>query len=86
MTSGDEGELATDYIHKSPAVRQLFCKTCGCHSYHKGDIPQVGGEFVSENVACLDDVDDSEMEGIRVRYADGRNDNWWNEPKEKTWL
>src|SRR5271169_6808701 len=82
----DEAELTTDFIYRSPAVHQLFCKKCGCHAYHRGDIPQVGGKFVSVNIACLDDVEDSEMAGITVRYADGRNDNWWNEPKEKTWL
>ena len=41
---------------------------------------------MSVNVACLDDVDFSELEGVTVRYADGKADNWWNEPKEKTIL
>jgi len=44
------------------------------------------GEFVSVNVACLDDLPFEELEGVVVRYADGRNDAWWNEPKEKSIL
>lgn len=82
----DEAELTTDYVYKNPAIHQLFCKKCGCHAYHKGDIPQIGGKFVSINVACLDDVEEGELDGVAVRFADGRNDNWWNEPKEKKWL
>lgn len=84
--TGEEAELTTDYIYRSPAVHQLFCKKCGCHAYHKGDIPEVGGEFVSVNVACLDDIAEGELVGLSVRYADGRNDNWWNEPKDKAYL
>ena|SRR5271170_1119710 len=81
-----EAELTTDYIFKSPMVHQIFCKKCGTHAYHRGDIPQVGGEFVSVSIACLDDVDEAGMSALDVRHADGRNDNWWNEPKDKTYL
>ena len=73
----------TDYILKNPALHNLFCKKCGTHAYHRGDLPQLGGEFVSINVACLDDVEPLELAALGVRYADGKNDNWWNEPAQK---
>ena len=82
----NEAELTTDYIYKSPAVHQLFCKKCGVHAYHRGDIPEVGGAFVSVNVACIDDIEHEELAELKVRYADGLNNNWWNEPKVKTYL
>jgi hypothetical protein len=87
-TSNDANEstVMTDYVFRSPAIHNLFCKTCGVHAFHKGNIPEVGGEFVSVNVACLDDIDAAELAQLRVRYADGLNDNWWNEPTEKSIL
>jgi len=86
LSEADEAELTTDYIFRTPDAHQLFCKTCGVHAYHRGDIPQIGGAFVSVNVACLDDIEHEELAKVQIRYADGLNDNWWNEPKEKAYL
>lgn len=83
---GNEAELVSDYIMKNPELHHEFCKVCGTHAYHRGNLPGVMGEFVSVNVACLDDLPFEELEGVAVRYADGRNDAWWNEPKEKSIL
>jgi hypothetical protein len=81
-----EQDVVTDYYFQSPMIHQLFCRTCGTHAYHRGDVPEVGGEFVSINIACLDDVDDAELVKFKVRYCDGRKNEWWNEPKDATWL
>ena len=81
-----ESDVTTDYIFRAPAVHQLFCKTCGTHAYHRGDIPQVGGEFVSINITCLDDVEESELVSFKVRTCDGRNNEWWNEPEHGSYL
>jgi hypothetical protein len=76
----------TNYTFKNDAIQNLFCTTCGVHAFHKLNVPQAGGEFVSVNVACLDDVPIEVLEGVKVRYADGRSDNWWVEAKEKAIL
>ena len=81
--SAVESQLMTDYTLKNPEIHNLFCKKCGAHAYHRGNLPQLGGEIISINVACLDDIQPSELAALGVRYADGRNDNWWNEPAEK---
>jgi len=85
-SEANEAELTTDYIYRSPAIHQLFCKKCGVHAYHRGDIPEIGGAFVSVNVACIDDIEHEELAELKVRYADGLNNNWRNEPKVKTYL
>ena len=71
----------TDYQFTSTSsVHWPFCKTCGVRPYGLGDIPEVGGKFVTVNIACIDNISPEELAAITVRYADGRNDNWWNPP------
>ena len=70
----------------NPELHHEFCKVCGTHAYHRGNLPELSGEFVSVNLACLDDMPLEELEKVKVRYADGRNNEWWNEPKEKNIL
>ena len=59
-----------------------FCKHCGIRPFGRGDVPEIGGAFVSVNIAALDDVDVSEFFQGPIRYADGRHDNWQNTPVE----
>jgi hypothetical protein len=76
-----EGELG-DYQFNSHQAHHLFCQRCGVRSFGKGDIPEVGGPYVSINLGCLDDVDPAELAAAPVTYMDGRHDNWWNPPAE----
>ena len=60
-----------------------FCKQCGVIPY--GWVAKTewnDGEYVSVNVAALDDLDPAELAVAPVQYYDGRNDNWWNPPPE----
>ena len=59
-----------------------FCPECGVRTFSRGDIPELGGAFVSIMVSTLDDASVDELLSGPVKYADGRNDNWWNEPTE----
>ncbi|HLA01498.1 MAG TPA: GFA family protein [Aestuariivirga sp.] len=62
--------------------RSEFCRYCGIRPFGRGDVPELGGAFVSVNIAVLDDVDVSEFFDGPLRYADGRHDNWQNPPAE----
>lgn len=53
--------------------QRYFCKTCGAHPFSRGNLPELGGEFASVNVNCLDDVDPAT---VKVQYWDGRHNNW----------
>jgi len=62
--------------------RRFFCKHCGVFCYGKGHLQELGGDYVSVNVNCLDDVDTSELP---VSYWDGRHDNWDVGPRATPW-
>jgi len=68
-------------IGASPNSR-AFCKHCGVHVFGQGDVPEIGGAFVSVNTHCLDDV---ELSALKVGYWDGRHDNWQAGLRERPW-
>lgn len=68
------GEDALVSVNPSEhALARRRCGQCGLESFGGGDIPEMGGPFVSINVRCLDGVD---LEGVPVTYLDGLHDTW----------
>lgn len=79
------GDLTT-YRFNTKQTDHFFCKTCGIKPFIKGDIPEVGGAFVSISVSCLDNVEPEELAAAPVGYSDGLHDNWMNPPKVTSYL
>ena len=76
----------SDYQFATKSGHHRFCKTCGVATFGDGYVEQIGGAFVSINLACLDDLDPADLATAPVKYMDGRHDNWFNEPAEKRHL
>ncbi|WP_035052035.1 GFA family protein [Andreprevotia chitinilytica] len=76
-----ESEL-TEYQFGTFSAHYMFCKHCGLRPFGRGYIEQIGGAYVSVNLACLDDVDLKELVEAPIHYADGRNNNWRCTPDE----
>jgi len=71
-----------DYRFASRQGAHLFCKHCGVRSFERGNVPEIGGEYVSVKLACLDGVDPAELAAAPVHYANGRDNKWWEPPAE----
>ena len=60
----------------------LFCKHCGISPFSRGHLEQIGGDYVSIQLGCLDDASIDELMSGPMRYSDGRNNNWMNPPAD----
>jgi hypothetical protein len=75
-------EKFSKYRADSSTGHSGFCTNCGVAPYAWVDAAEWNdGAYVSVNVACLDDLEPSELLAAPVQFFDGRNDNWWNAPE-----
>lgn len=63
-----------------------FCGRCGIRLFSRGDMPELGGAFVTVFIPALDDATPEELIAAPVVWADGLHDNWWNAPDEVRYL
>jgi len=61
---------------------RFFCKHGGIHCYGEGYLEQVGGDYVSVNLNCVDGLDVNKLELV---HWDGRHDNWMAGPRSTPW-
>ncbi len=62
--------------------RRFFCSTCGAHCFARGHLDMLGGDYVSVNFNCLDDID---LADVTLVYWDGRHDNWQAGTRDRPW-
>ena len=78
LTKGPDA--LADYVVGGGIGHHRFCKTCGVRVFGTGHLEQLGGDYAVVFVNTLDNLSDAELAAIPTKYADGKNDNWWNEP------
>jgi hypothetical protein len=77
------GENAmSDYQFGTKTGHHLFCRHCGVRSFARGDVKEIGGDYVAVQLASLDNVESEELVCAPIRYADGRDNNWGAAPAE----
>jgi hypothetical protein len=75
-------EHLSSYAWGGRTSTRYFCKHCGVHCFARGNLPELGGAYVSVNYNCLDGV---ELDDLKVVYWDGRHNNWHAGPRDKPW-
>jgi len=77
----DETHLG-QYAWGGKTGTRFFCKGCGVHCFSRGHLAELGGDYVSVSLNCLDDVD---LLDVLITYWDGRHDNWEAGPRAEPW-
>lgn len=80
LLSGEDA--LSDYQFATNSAHHLFCKHCGVRSFGRGYIEQIGGHYVSVQLASLDNATPEELIAAPIKYANGRDNSWWTEPAE----
>jgi hypothetical protein len=81
LSPKDEASLG-EYAWGMKISRRFFCKRCGIHCFARGHLEQLGGDYVSVNLNCVDDVDTGLL---KVTYWDGRHNNWEAGTRDTPW-
>ena len=81
LLSGED-ERGLYKFRENSQNHHVFCKNCGVRVYTEGDIPEIGGAYVSVVLSTLDDLPPAELAAARVQYMNGRDDDWFHTPAE----
>lgn len=84
LLSGEE--QLRDYQFATRSAHHVFCINCGLRPFGRGYVEQMGGHYVSINLACLDGIADEELAAAPVRFMNGRDNDWWHSPAETRYL
>ena len=68
--------------HGNEVGRNSYCRTCGIFCFGRGHLEMLGGDFVSVNLHCLEDIDPATL---TIAHWDGRHDNWEAGPRSAPW-
>jgi hypothetical protein len=60
-----------DYQFGSMVMHHHFCKRCGVRLFGRGFSNEIGGSYVADQLAALDNLPAGEL-----LHADGRHDDW----------
>ena len=81
LLSGEE--MLSDYQFGTMSGHHLLCRRCGGRPFGRGHVEEIGGDYVSIQIATLDDVSPAEFAAVRIRYQNGRDNAWWTAEKTR---
>jgi len=79
LAGGDE--LGYGFTREQFVERGL-CPTCKVTPFQWGHVPDIGGNQISVNLACLDDLSPADLLAAPVHHMDGLHDQWMQRPTE----
>ena len=85
ITAGNQSDMG-DYQFNTFTGHHMFCKNCGVATHGTGHLEILGGDYVSVNLATLDNIETLPFVNAPIRYSNGLNNDWMNEPSEKRHL
>jgi hypothetical protein len=71
-----------EYTWGARLAHYRFCRVCGIQLGGAGHLEVLGGDYVSVNINCLDDVDPATVKTV---HFDGRHNNWQAGPRDRPW-
>ena len=71
-----------DYQFNTQNNHHYFCKRCGVRPFGRGNVKEIGGDYVSIMLSTLDNASPVELVEPPIKYANGRDNSWWTEPEE----
>jgi hypothetical protein len=74
-------DMLSDYQFGTKSGHHLFCKRCGVRPFGRGHVEEIGGDYVSIQVATLDDVSQAEFAALPIIHQNGRYNAWWDKPE-----
>ena len=80
LASGEEALSTYEWGHK--ISKRYFCARCGVYCFARGHLEELGGDYVSFNANCLDDIDPN---ALKIGHWDGRHDNWEGGMRDQAW-
>jgi len=84
ITKGEDAITKYRFAPERP-VFHAFCKHCGVKLYSYGNVPQIG-EFLSVSIAALDDLTPAQLDALDIRYCNGRDNAWQQQPEHHEYL
>ncbi len=67
-------------------INHYMCPHCGAHTFSRGHLDFMGGNFWAVNVACLDDATEEELGAAPIVYEDGKHDRQLDPPDITSYL
>lgn len=74
--------MLSDYQFGTMSGHHLFCGRCSVKPFCRCFVEEIGGDYVSIQIATLKDISPGELAVIPIRYQNGRDNAWWDEAEE----
>ena len=81
VLSGEDALTGYKATEQTPGLH-TFCSHCGVHTFERGHLEQLGGDYVCIQLSSLDKASIDELMSGAMRFSDGRNNNWMNPPAD----